>query len=78
MHGSLNLDLLTSGDVAPNRFRRLLHRFGGDLQIGEQFQLLAAMLEGRLLPYDCLHATHPGEISVFSISSSTSVGNWPV
>ena len=78
LHGPLDLLLLACGDILSDGFRRPLHGFGGHLQIGEQFHLLASVIEGRLLAHHRLHAAHPGENSVFSMSSSTSAGNWPV
>ena len=53
---------------SPNRFRRPLYRFGGHLQIGKQFHLLASLIEGRLLAHHRLHAAHSGrELGIFDI-----------
>src|ERR1035441_7285429 len=50
----------------PNGLRRSLHGFGGHLQVGQQFQLLAAMPERGLLTDHRLHAAHSGrEFRIF-------------
>jgi hypothetical protein len=77
LHGALDLCLLRGGDIFPDDLRRALHSLGGELQIGQEFQLLAPVIERGRRADDCLHAAHPGENSVFSMSSSTSAGNCP-
>ena len=68
LHGSLDLLLLACGDILADRFRRSLHGFGGHLQIGEQFHLLASVIEGGLLADDRLHAAHSRrELRVFDV-----------
>jgi hypothetical protein len=59
LDGSLNLYLLLGSDTTSDRLGSALYRFGGYFQVGEQFQLPAAMIERNLLTYDSLHATHP-------------------
>jgi len=44
----VHLLLFALGDIFPNRLRRLLQGFGSHFQIGEQFHLLAPMIEGSL------------------------------
>ena len=56
------------GDTATYRLRCAFYRFGGDLQIGEQFQLPTAMIEGSLLAHDSLHAAYSRrELGVFDV-----------
>ncbi len=54
----LNLLLFSPGDIAADGLRRALDRFGGYLQTGQDLDLLAARIEGRLLADQCLHAAH--------------------
>jgi len=49
--GPLNLYLLASGDILSNRLRGALHILGSHLQVGEQFDLLAPVIERRLLAH---------------------------
>jgi hypothetical protein len=58
LHGSLNLRPLLRSDVLSDRFRGTLYGLGGYLQIGEEFQLLATVIEGGILSNDRLHAPH--------------------
>ncbi|MBZ5729437.1 MAG: hypothetical protein LAP87_31235 [Acidobacteriia bacterium] len=58
MHGSLNFHLLVRNDILSYRLRGTLHGFGGYLQIGEEFELLPAMIERGLPAHDGLHAAH--------------------
>jgi hypothetical protein len=68
LDGSLNLHLFVRGDTGSYRLRRTFHRLSGYLKIGEQFQLLAAMIEGSLLANDSLHTAHPRrELCVFNV-----------
>ena len=68
LHGALNLPLLALSDVASDGLRGALHRLGGHLQAGQDFHLLAAMIEGGLLTHDRLHAAHPRrELRVFDV-----------
>ena len=68
LHGPLDLGLLAGGDVFPDGLRRALHGLGGHLQVGQEFQLLASVIEGGLLTDDCLHAAHSWrELGVFDI-----------
>ena len=68
LHGPLDLRLLARGDIFSDGLRRALHGFGGHLQIGEQFHLLASVIERGLLAHDGLHAAHPGRgLRVFDI-----------
>jgi len=68
LHGSPHLFLLSGGDIFAYGLRRSLHGFGGHLQIGEQFHLLAPLVEGRLLAHHRLHAAHSGgELPIFDV-----------
>jgi hypothetical protein len=68
LHGPLDLLLLVHSDILSDGFRRPLHGFGGDLQIGQQFHLLAPVVEGPLLAHHCLHAPHTRrELRVFDV-----------
>lgn len=58
LHSSLNLHLFVHGDILSDRLRGAFYGFGGHLQIGEEFQLLPAAIEGGLLAYDGLHPAH--------------------
>jgi hypothetical protein len=78
LHSPLDLLLLARGDIRSNGLRRSLYGFGGHLQIGEQFHLRAPLIERSLLTTTACMRRTPGETSVFSMSSSTSTGNWPV
>ena len=60
LHGTLDLLLLACGDMLPDKLRRPFHAFGGHLQIGEQFHLLASLVKGRRLAHERLHAPHSG------------------
>jgi hypothetical protein len=48
-NGPLDLLLLSRGDILSHGLRRSLHGFRGHIQIGQQFHLPAAMIEGGLL-----------------------------
>src|SRR5260370_188648 len=58
LHGTLDLLLLACGDMLPDNLRCPFHAFGGYLQIGEQFHLLASMVKRRRLAHERLHAPH--------------------
>src|SRR5215472_11649046 len=73
----LDLSLLALGDIGSDSLGDTLHRFGSHLQASQQLQLLAAVIERGLLPHSACMRRTPGENSVFSMSSSTSTGNWP-
>src|SRR5215831_15407549 len=77
LQGFLDLGLFPLSDIGPDGFRAALDRFRSYFQPGQNFHLLAAVIERCLLAYQGLHAAHPGENSVFWMSSSISAGNWP-
>jgi hypothetical protein len=56
----LDFPLFAAGDIAADRLRCALYRFGGDFQIGQQLHLLPSMIEGDFLAYQGLHAPHSG------------------
>jgi len=58
LHGALDLLLLATRNVGANGFGHAFHGFGSDLQAGQQFHLLAAVIEGGLLAHQSLHAPH--------------------
>jgi len=65
LFGPLNLRLFAYGDILSNGLRGALHILGRHLQIGEQFDLLAPVIERDLLTYQSQHAAHPwGELRV--------------
>ena len=47
-------------DIGSDGLRCALHRFGGHLQAGQNFHLLAAVIEGRLLAHQGVHAAYSG------------------
>ena len=68
LHGSPDFFLLAGGDICAYSLRRALHGFGGHLQIGEEFHLLASVVEGALLAHDRLHTPHSRrDLGVFDI-----------
>ena len=68
LYGALNLLPLTLRDVLADGFGSALYRFGGHLQTGQHLHLFAAMIAGRLLPNQSLHAPHAGrEVRVLDI-----------
>ena len=56
----LDLASLTLGNIASDGLRRALDRFGGDFQAGQDSHLLPAVIEGRLLTHQGVHAAHSG------------------
>ena len=60
LHGFLNLFVLLGGEIFPGGLGDALHGFGGHLQSGQKLHLLTAMIKGRLMPYQSLHAAHSG------------------
>src|ERR1700683_4553449 len=58
LHGLLDLFPFACGYVFANGFRGPLYRFGGYLQAGEQFHLLATLLKRRSLADHGQHTTH--------------------
>jgi len=48
------------GDITADRLRCTLDGFGSHFDSSQNFQLLAAMIEGSLLAHQSLHAAHPG------------------
>jgi hypothetical protein len=60
LDGLADFALLAFGDVGANGFRCTLHRFGGHFQAGQNLHLLAAVIEGRCMANDSLHAAHRG------------------
>jgi hypothetical protein len=56
----LDLGLFALSDIGSDGLRCALHRFGRYLQAGQNFHLFAAVIEGRLLADDRLHAAHSG------------------
>jgi hypothetical protein len=58
LHCALNLLLLATHDVLADGFGGALYRFRGHLQTGQQLHLLAAVIEGRLLADQRVHAPH--------------------
>jgi len=68
LHRPLDLFPLACGDVFAYGFRYPLYGFGGHVQIGEEFHLLASVVKGHLLSHHCLHAAHPGrEFGIFDV-----------
>src|SRR6202789_3879206 len=51
---------LTPSDILSNSFCGALHRLGSHLQPGQNFHLLAAMIEGSILAHQGLYTAHPG------------------
>jgi len=60
LEGFLDFLLLALGNIGSDGLRRTLHRFGGHFQVGQNFQLFAPVIEGRLLAHQGLHAAHAG------------------
>jgi hypothetical protein len=68
LHGALDRVLFPGGDIPADGFRRALYRFAGYLQASQKFHLLASLIEGRILAYDCLHAAYSRrEFAVFDV-----------
>jgi len=55
-----DLDLLLQGVVRAEGFGPAFHCLGGDLDAGQQLQLLATLFEGSLAADHRRHAAHPG------------------
>jgi hypothetical protein len=71
LEGFPALFLLAPSDIGAEGLGGPLHRFGGHLQVGEQFHLLPTVIEGRLLAYDRLHATHARrKLRIFDVQPS--------
>jgi hypothetical protein len=66
-----------TGDVCSHRFRHPFHGLGGDLQVGQQFHLLASVIErGALAADQCQHAADPRrQLGVFDVEGG--VGGEP-
>jgi hypothetical protein len=60
LHGFGDLALLAPGNVSANRLCHALYRFGGHFQAGQDFHLLATVIQGRLLAHHGLHAAYTG------------------
>jgi hypothetical protein len=60
LYGPLDLLLLALCSIFAYRFRRALHRLGGELQASQEFHLLASMIERNLLTHQRQHAAHAG------------------
>ena len=60
LHRAVDLLLLAFRNIGPDGFSHAFHGFGGDLQAGQQFHLLATVIEGCLLAHQSLHSSHTG------------------
>ena len=60
LESTIDFLLLTPCDVGADGFRHAFDGFGGEIQAGEQLELLTPMLEGRFLPHQGLHPAHTG------------------
>src|SRR5271169_215202 len=60
LQGPPELTLLTNFDIFSDSLGRTFHGFGGKRQPRQQFHLLAAVLEGALMPDRRQHASHAG------------------
>jgi len=60
LHRSLDLLVFLLSDIPSDGLCRTLDRLGRPLQARQNFQLLAAVIEGSLLAHQGLHAAHPG------------------
>jgi hypothetical protein len=58
--GAANLGLLAGFDINADGFCMPLHGFGGDLDTGQKFQLLPALVEARLAADHSYHSAHAG------------------
>src|ERR1039457_5324508 len=58
--GAADLLLLTRGNMLTDGFGLTLHRLRGDLQAGQQVQLLPALFEAGFAAHHGHHAAHPG------------------
>ena len=58
LQGALNLLPLPLRKIFSYRFRRALHRFGGDVQASQEFHLLASVIEGSLLAHRGQHPAY--------------------
>ena len=56
----IDLLLLAPCDIGAGRFGHALDGFSGEIQAGQQLELLAAMIERSVLPHQCLHPAHTG------------------
>ena len=65
MQSLINGFLLLQGDVVADRLRGALHRFGSHLKTGEQFDLLASVIERCLRTDQRQHAAHTGRALCF-------------
>ncbi len=59
-HGALNLEVFPCLKVFADGLGLALDGLGGDLQTGQQTQLLAPLIERRRLAHQRLHAAHAG------------------
>ena len=60
--------VLPAGDIFSDSFGYTFHRFGGHLQTGQEFDLLAAMLERPFLPHHGVHAAYAGrEVRIHNV-----------
>ena len=60
LYGALDLLLLALGDVSSEGLRGALHCLRGHVQAGQEFHLLAAVIEGRVGTHSRQHASHAG------------------
>jgi hypothetical protein len=60
LHRSLDLLLFPLGNITSDRLRCTVDGFGYHFDSSQNFQLLAAMIEGSLLTHQGLPAAHPG------------------
>jgi hypothetical protein len=68
LHGSLDLLLLAALDIIADALGRSFHRFGGRLQARQDLHLLAAVIEGRLLAGQRVHAAHTrGNLGILNV-----------
>jgi len=70
LHGTIDLGLLASRNICADGFSHAFHRFGGEFQAGQPFDLLTAVVEGDVLSHQRLQAPHAGDNSVSAISRS--------
>ena len=68
LDSALDFLLFSLGDIAADGLRRALHRLGGLFQTGQHLDLLAAVIESRLLADQSLHAAHRWrKLSIFYV-----------
>ena len=60
MHYAISLVLFLSDDIGSDGLSVTLDRFGGDLEAGQQVQLLVANIEAALTSHHGHHAPHTG------------------